>query len=315
MNGQEASAAAPLSRLRLAHLSDPHLTSLSGVSPLELFNKRILGYLSWRWRRRSIHRREVLSVLTADLAAASPDHIAITGDLTHVGTPRECHEAARWLQETGTPDRITLVPGNHDRYTAAPWDRTLGLWREYMAGDGAIAGDPFPFARRRGPVALIGLSTAVPTPPFFASGRLGGRQLVAAEALLDEAKHAGLFRVVLLHHPPVARLSTRRRGLADGPVLRSLLAKTGAELALHGHMHRWTRNMLETGEQALPVLGVPSASAREPGERRAGYSLFEITATDRGWEVMITERVLNPPGDGMETRSQRSLLVPRVVQA
>ena len=36
----------------LAHLSDLHLTSLDDVRPRELLGKRVLGYLSWHWRRR-----------------------------------------------------------------------------------------------------------------------------------------------------------------------------------------------------------------------------------------------------------------------
>ena len=40
-----------------------------------------------------------------------------------------------------------------------------------------MAAAGFPFVRRRGPLALIGLSTAVPTPPFMATGRLGEAQL------------------------------------------------------------------------------------------------------------------------------------------
>ena len=39
----------------LAHLSDPHLSSLTGVRLTSLLNKRLLGYLSWHHHRRRIH--------------------------------------------------------------------------------------------------------------------------------------------------------------------------------------------------------------------------------------------------------------------
>jgi hypothetical protein len=42
-------------------------------------------------------------------------------------------------------------------------------------------GTPFPFVRRRGPLALIGVSSAVPTPPLMATGRLGRAQLDALD--------------------------------------------------------------------------------------------------------------------------------------
>src|SRR4029450_13323153 len=100
----------------LAHLSDPHLTSLRGVRLRDLGNKRILGYLSWWRRRRRVHRIETLDAVVADMRDSAPDHIAVTGDLTHVGLPDECADALRWLQSLGNSDRVSLVPGNHDRY-------------------------------------------------------------------------------------------------------------------------------------------------------------------------------------------------------
>ena len=38
-----------------AQISDPHLSTLEDVNPRELFNKRALGYLSWRRKRRFEH--------------------------------------------------------------------------------------------------------------------------------------------------------------------------------------------------------------------------------------------------------------------
>ena len=73
----------------LAHLSDPHLTSLAAVRLRQIANKRILGYLSWRQRRRFVHRTDVLDAVVDDLKRQQPDHIAVTGDLTHIGLPAE----------------------------------------------------------------------------------------------------------------------------------------------------------------------------------------------------------------------------------
>ena len=56
----------------LAHLSDLHLSSLEGVRARALLDKRILGYLSWRHRRRREHRTDVLDALRADLARGAP---------------------------------------------------------------------------------------------------------------------------------------------------------------------------------------------------------------------------------------------------
>jgi 3',5'-cyclic AMP phosphodiesterase CpdA len=160
-------------------------------------------------------------------------------------------------------------------------------------------------------VALVGLSSAVPTPPFHASGRLGEAQLARAEELLREAGGRGLFRTVLVHHPPVPGITSARRRLTDCAAFRGTVTAAGAELVLHGHMHRWTRNHLETGERALPVLGVPSASSHQPdADHRAGYSLYDIAATDQGFSVTVTERQVDEAFKAFTTRSQRSFLVP-----
>lgn len=63
--------------LVFAHLSDPHLTSLQGVRWRQLMNKRMLGYLSWRRKRRAEHRGEVLDALLEDLQHTRPEHLVL----------------------------------------------------------------------------------------------------------------------------------------------------------------------------------------------------------------------------------------------
>ena len=65
-----------------AQLSDPHLSSLEHVRARDLLNKRALGYLSWRRKRRFEHRPEVLAALQRDLSGIELDQLLVTGDLT-----------------------------------------------------------------------------------------------------------------------------------------------------------------------------------------------------------------------------------------
>ena len=62
--------------LLFAQLSDPHLTTLEHVAWHDLINKRVLGYLSWRRRRRNEHRSEVLDALQQDLRRADIEPFA-----------------------------------------------------------------------------------------------------------------------------------------------------------------------------------------------------------------------------------------------
>lgn len=289
-----------------AHLSDPHLTSLQQINVRDFLNKRILGYLSWRLRRRTEHSGHILSALHCDLSETRPSHIVVTGDLTHVGLPSEFLEARAWLHRLGSPFEVTLIPGNHDTYVATAWDETFALWQPYMTSDLAQHdGDPvrgahniFPSLRVRGHVALIGLSTARPSSPFLAVGSLGREQLDSLDQILEETGRQDLFRILLMHHPPSAGTVTWRKRLTDGAALRSVLERRGAELVLHGHTHRTSMTHIRTSASSIPAIGIPSASAqgRKPG-RRARYHLYRITRTDDGWDVLVSARGYTPERD------------------
>jgi 3',5'-cyclic AMP phosphodiesterase CpdA len=308
---------APASSIRLAHLSDPHLSSLEDIGWRQLLSKRVLGYLSWRLRRRREHRPEVLERLERDLAEVAPDHIVVTGDLTHIGLPQECRQALAWLQRLGSPSKVSLIPGNHDCYAPAEWSGTVGLWKAYMQGDATPAvTHEFPWLRRRGALAIVGLNSALPTAPFLATGRLGDTQIGALDRLLDSMRSECAFRIVLLHHPPVDGVTTHRRRLVDAAPLRNVLARHGAELVLHGHAHRWVRSTLPTGDVRVPVFGIPSASALSPDPaRRAGYNVFDITRHASDWEIQLTQRRLDPAGQAFAISAQESFRIPIVQTA
>jgi len=281
----------------LAHLSDPHMCSPQGLSAHALMNKRILGYLSWRLYRRTEHRKEVLAGLLSDLQAIKLDHIVITGDLTHLGTPSDFFRAKQFLQSLGPPSQVTVVPGNHDAYVAVDWKHTFALWREYMASDATAQSAAkntdsrihFPILRIRGQIALIGVSTACPSAPLFATGRVGHIQLQKLENILTETGRQGLLRVVVIHHPPVSGVVRWRKRLTDSHAFRKVLKRCGAEMVLHGHVHRSSFTQLQTPEGNAPVICVSSASAlgRNP-KRRARFHIYHFNQTEQQWKVGLT---------------------------
>jgi 3',5'-cyclic AMP phosphodiesterase CpdA len=299
----------------LAHLSDPHLGPLPLPRLAELTSKRLLGYANWRRRRHAVHRAEALDAIVADLrrAAPRPDHIAVTGDLVNIALPFEFERARRWLESLGSPQQVSLVPGNHDAYVAAAARHRERHWAPYMAADeqppgvGGAAGEqravvaPFPYLRRRGAVALVGLSTAVETPLFMATGRLGEAQIARAAAMLARLGEARLFRVVMIHHPPVSAASSHHKRLIDAAALRETIAAAGAELIIHGHDHVRSLAWLPgRGAGArVAVIGVPSASA-VAGTRHeaAAYNLYRIGegAGPGAWSCEVISRGLQADG-------------------
>jgi 3',5'-cyclic AMP phosphodiesterase CpdA len=246
---------------------------------IELAGKRGLGFINWQRGRKYIHRRETLDAITRDVKAIGADHIAVTGDLVNLSLPIEYAAARTWLNNLGPPHDVTVIPGNHDAYVQQALGGPAKYWGDYMRGDDGAAAGTFPFVRRRGPLALIALCSGVPTGLFMATGELGDRQLAGLAQALEQT--TGLFRVVLIHHPPDSPPKRHMRRLIDG-----------AELVLHGHDHRRAIVQLDGPDRAIPAVGVASASARvaHRHENAAGYNLFSIEADGNSWRCAMIAR-------------------------
>src|SRR5262245_9893189 len=301
---------------RVAHVSDLHATPARGALRA-LAGKRLLGWLSWRVRRRHFHRPEVLEALVADLAREAPDQVVVTGDLTNVAGEEEFPAARRWLERLGPPERVSLVPGNHDAYVRVAEAKGVGLWREWIESDvGAaaalapgVARAAFPTLRLRGPLAIVGVSSALPTLPLLAQGEVGALQRERLEALLGALRDR--FRVVLIHHPPEPGVVRSRRALRDAAELAGVFARAGAELVLHGHLHRQRVGQLAGPVGPIPVVCARSASdlGHRP-ETRSQYHVYEIEPAPGAtppWRVRMRVRGYDPASGAFAAEGERAL--------
>jgi 3',5'-cyclic AMP phosphodiesterase CpdA len=275
----------------IAHLSDLHATPVRPDHPGQLAGKRLLGWLSWRANRRHHYRPEVLAALIDDLHGAAADHVVVTGDVTNIGLPSEFAAGRDWLERIGPPERVFAIPGNHDAYVRIARERSWDHWSDYLAGDGEAFRGDFPTLRRRGPLALVGVCSAVPAPWFLATGRVGAAQLERLGKLLEQLGGEGLTRVVLIHHPVVPGATSWRRALTDGAAFRETLRRAGAELVLHGHNHRTQLAALPGPSGPIPVVGVRSASyAGATEEKLARYHVYDFEPDSAGTGARIRLR-------------------------
>ena len=300
----------------LAHISDLHLTSLNNTAITPLLNKRMLGYLSWWRKRRFVHRIEIVEALLEDLKTIRPDHIAVTGDLTHLGLPDEFTEAADWLSRLGPPDQVTVIPGNHEAYVGQKWSDQLTSWAAYLKSDEDQDSRRntgfFPSLRIRGPVALFGLCSARPSLPFLAVGSLDKRQLDKLSVLLQTPGDAGLLRVILVHHPPVPGTINWRKRLDNSSAFTDLISRYGAELVLHGHAHAPTFAEVRTHAGNIPVVGAPSASELNPHARRcASYNLYKFEQNGEQRELKMRVRSYSEGSGRFEEEQETSLALPQ----
>lgn len=308
--------------MKIAHLSDLHVLDLRGVPASRwLFNKRLTGMVNLSLKRGHTHKRQIAEALIDDLRERSVDHVIVTGDLTNLGLETEFSAAREVLSRLSMPaTNVTVVPGNHDLYTSGVQRarRFESFFSQHITTD--ITSSPvterttFPFVRLRGPVAIIGLSTAVPRPPLVSSGVVGRHQLQALTELLSHPEVSRRWVVLAAHHPIVnsrGLIDSVLRGLYDASALRDTLSLRSTVYTLHGHHHRrvyacinsphgsLSKNTLQPTESAdckttkLYRLGATSASLLHPDpDRMAAYNLYDFDP-DLGL-VSVTSRVWNP---------------------
>ena len=276
--------------ITLAHISDIHLSPLPQVGLSDLVGKRITGFLNWKLKRHGEMNVGTLASLVAHMQAQNADFTAVTGDLTNLALDSEVERAGKWLENLGDSERVAVCPGNHDAYVPGALENAQNLWGKYLTGE-TIEGQPFPFVRRAGEVAIVSCSSAVPTPPFMAIGRFEEKQASRLARILKILGDAGYFRVVLIHHPPNAELQHPSFGLKGHRIFRQVIADNGAELILHGHTHRSSIHHIPGKNHEVPVIGVAAASAAQGGtlDDPARYNLFRIEKSGDGWECVMRE--------------------------
>jgi len=277
---------------RVAHISDLHLPPLPPVHPRELMSKRLLGFLSWHKRRKQDHLQSVLDVLQADLEHAAPDHICVTGDLTNITLTDEVDNATAWLERLAPLERVSLIPGNHDAYVPGALDYALEQWAPWMRDDDGRTG--FPYLHRRGPVDIVGLSSAVASLPALSGGRLGAEQIARCERLLAERNGPERPCLLLVHHPPHNGACAARRALWDRGALQAMLRRQPVDAVLFGHLHYPVRGTLEGAKGPIPALGAGAASTVGRRKGPAHYHLLELDEAAGGCSITLQHRYYDP---------------------
>lgn len=263
--------------MRLIHLTDPHLSNLEGLKLSELRGKRWSGYASWRKNRSKKYLPAVLKKLCAAVKTENADQILLTGDLVQIGLPGEISQAAEWLVSLGPADRVMLVPGNHDVYTRESAAAIYESWAEYLFQDGATG--HFPVMRKLGKLSLIGLSTAIASPLFMATGKLESAQLEELARLLEAAAAEQQLTCLLVHHPPLPGMAIWRKALSNSQALQDVLELFPPALMFHGHLHH-NREYLWGDSRIYCTAAASSASD-------ASYRVIDIEDDDEYWSLRM----------------------------
>ena len=217
----------------LAHLSDLHIGKDAATA--------------WSARR-----------LVRALDAAEIDRVLVTGDVTDRGRLEELRLFRRIVAPLG-PERLLVVPGNHDRIGE-------DAGRHLMAGRVHAAVSPGLF--------VIRLDSTAPHNRSLVDGHglLTERDIAEVEAVLGAAPGGALVVLMLHHHLhalPEEGFLERLSSLVGWPhagelalggqLLERLLGR--CDLVLHGHRHVPGELVLgEDGARPLRVLNAGSST-------------------------------------------------------
>jgi 3',5'-cyclic AMP phosphodiesterase CpdA len=282
--------------VRLAHFSDIHITAVPlGWAPRDWFNKRLPGWVNYRWLGRAHRFRAadvVVAALVDDLRRRQPDRLVFSGDATAMGFEAEMARAAQLLQVNASDMPPGLaVPGNHDYYTrvsaaAGYFERYFAAWQTGERVDGAT----YPFAQRVGPVWLVAVNSCTGNRwAWDASGEVDAPQLKRLQALL--ARLGPGPRILVTHYPIClrsGRCERRTHGLRNLADLIAVAAAGGVGLWLHGHRHG-AYYLSRAGAAPFPVVCVGSATQR-------GYWSYNEYAIDGPHVHAVSRRYVPEEG-------------------
>jgi len=239
---------------RIVHLSDAHVLDPRPSRTRSGWSMRV-RFLSFGRPLDAVGRRRKLTGGLDVARRMGAHHVVLSGDLTEVGSPGEYETLAEVLHDSGIPpERMTLVPGNHDLYS----DANAWSW----ALDGPLAAFARTSAREAGKTVDIGGATLMPIDATFyqpvtrSAGCIDRETLEAVEHRAADSALASKPLVLVQHHPPYVR-KTKAWDWVDGLVgahsLMTLLERFSHLAVLHGHLHAMVDRALGCG--AARILG------------------------------------------------------------
>lgn len=233
----------------IAHLTDLHLVE-NNYADRRFESRARLQYLSFGRPLAPEARKDRVASALRQVWMRNVDHLLITGDLTEDGHQEQFEVLAELLAESRLPpERVTLVPGNHDAYIEADgFARALrGPLQPYAATSSVAT------ALRFRDMTIVPVSTAFQQSPLRSAGAIASHELASLAAIATDPSLAGRPIVFAQHHPPGAAfipLVQWLDGLTEHSALSDLFRRCPHLHVMHGHTHRHRDRSACKGEAA-----------------------------------------------------------------
>lgn len=260
-----------MSKTRILHLTDLHFAPDTTTGHFWNSDISLLD-------RKKPDRRPLLGALLEDLRRLKikPSIVAVTGDLIDKGNPDAIPQVLEFLTElirklNLPPDRLAMVPGNHDEIRGKPPQERYSPYCEIR---NRFYGASRPALTPTTPLhewvelhsypdialTLLAFNSCEELDPgrSMEHGSVGEGQLAMAESLLASTPK-GHRRIALMHHHLMHPAGAHKRDLsimANAGTVRDWLAQHQISLVLHGHQHLdWDESIVSTDWRVAVTAG------------------------------------------------------------
>jgi 3',5'-cyclic-AMP phosphodiesterase len=255
--------------MRIAHLSDVHL--IAARSARRTYGLRSRAVRFGRTSDPALRGKRLATALRAVKESAA-DHLVVSGDLTELGDEAEYDLFGEILADSGLDaERITLIPGNHDAYTARDgWERALrgplAPWADASARVGSAV-----HVVDRGEAAFVPLDVTVHQSVLWSGGELRSEAAARIDRLARDPALADRPLILVMHHPPFPKHDNAAYRFVDSlkgsDFVYELLARHRNLHLCHGHFHR--------AVDRERIFGAPGVADDVVGEPRV--RLYDVT--------------------------------------
>jgi 3',5'-cyclic-AMP phosphodiesterase len=260
--------------LRIAHISDAHVLDPRPSRTRPGWSMRT-RFLSFGRPLDAVGRQRKLRRAIDGARRIGANHLVISGDLTEIGAPGEYETLAEVLHDSGLPpERVTLVPGNHDLYSQADgWRWALeGPLSDYAATSAGAPGKIVDI----GAAAIMPIDATFHQPVTRSAGCMADETLELVQKRAADAALASRPLVVVQHHPPFER-TTRALHWLDGLVgaarMMHVLETFRNLVVLHGHLHHIIDRALGCGMHR--IFGATAVVDDDDAARVRVYDVYD----------------------------------------
>ena len=273
----------------ISHISDIHLPITVQPSFSDLLNKRLFGYINHTSNRKKIHDIENLKMIFHDILKNPNGHTILTGDIVNLSLRSEFESASDFLGSYFPKEKLSIIPGNHDNYVKCNYEDSMYMLRRYTSDNSDHRqGSLFPYLKLINDIAIVGISTAVTSPPLMSWGRVSEIQLNAITEILHSLSKDNYFIILLLHHPLHEFGFLNFKGLLNKNSLIKILNDFNINLILHGHLHTESQKKISLKDVDVPCFGAPSTSRADGG--KLTFLKYNIDKVNDKWSLKVYRR-------------------------